>query len=63
MIDSFNINFDNFCLGFLGFRIQFGCLHIPQGHYFRGNLWHMIFMDFFYILNKSPPLKIVIDEH
>ena len=35
LTDWLNIIFDDFDIWLLGFRIQFNCLYIPQGHYFK----------------------------
>ena len=39
MTDPLNIILDNFCTLLLGYRIEFSCLYIPQGHYFINTLW------------------------
>ena len=33
------IIFDNFGTWLLGYRFEFSCLYIPQGHYFISTLW------------------------
>jgi len=38
MTDPLNIIFDDFGILLLGYRIEFRCLYIPQGHYFISTL-------------------------
>ena len=54
-----NIIFDNFGMWFLGYRIEFCCVYIPQGHYFICTLWLWSTDEyiFIFILSESPPLK------
>ena len=33
------IMFDDFGIRLLGYRIEFSCLYIPQGHYFMSTFW------------------------
>jgi len=35
MTDPLNIIFDDFGISLLGYRMEFSCLYIPQGHYFN----------------------------
>ena len=39
MTDKMNIIFDGFVIYFLGQRIEFICLYIPQRHFFISTLW------------------------
>ena len=39
MTDTLNIIFDDFGICLLGYRIEFSCLYIPQGHYFMSTSW------------------------
>jgi len=39
MTDPLNISFDDFTTWWQGYRIEFSCLYIPQGHHFINSLW------------------------
>jgi len=39
MTDPLNTIFAGFGIWLLGYRIEFSCLYIPQGHYFTSTLW------------------------
>mgnify|MGYP006890319217 CR=1 FL=1 len=37
--DLLNIIFDDFSIWLLGYRIEFSCLYLPQGHTFISIVW------------------------
>jgi len=39
MTDPLNIILDDFGMWILGYRIEFSCLYVPQGHYLISTLW------------------------
>ena len=59
MTDLLNIIFDDFRIWLLGYRIDFNCVYIPQGHYFISTLWLWSTDEYviFLILTECPPLK------
>jgi len=48
MTDPLNIIFDNFGIWLLGYKNEFSCLDIPQGHYF-----HQVRCDYEVQMNMS----------
>ena len=58
MTDPLNIIVDYFGIWLLGYRIEFKCLYILQGHYFKNTLWLWSIYEYFilFILNESPAL-------
>ena len=52
-----NISFDNFSIRLLGYRIEFSCLYIPQGHNFISTLW-LCSTDEYVFFFENPPLYI-----
>jgi len=39
MTNPLNIIFDDFSICLLGYRTEFSCLYIQQGHYFISTVW------------------------
>ena len=64
MTDPLNIIFDDFGIWLLGSKIEFGCLYIPQGHYYINTLWLWSTNEYVVslILSKSPSLKTIAKQ-
>ena len=56
--DPFNIIFDDFGIWLLGYRMEFSCLYIPQGHIevLCGYVTYRSMYEFI-ILSESPSLN------
>jgi len=53
MTDPLNIIFNKFGLWLQGYRIEFSCLYIPQGHHFISTLWLWCTDEYMFVLFQA----------